>query len=214
MARRSVVVTRTCVAYPVGASVDVRDSMTSKTSDAVSFHPAAHAARLELAGTDTRALRRELERATARLCPPWLGGSADDIVHEAYLRVVRAAGRSGVEPTRRSYLWKVVYTTMVDWMRREDVRRRGIDAGIAVDSVAGGATPEASVDARQIGAHIHDCVDRLPAARKPVVALYLQGHGASEIAGLLGAAYKNVENLLYRGLAQVRACLQKKGVTP
>lgn len=188
--------------------------MPGTTSDDLSIRPATPASPLGRVDIDTRALRRDLARAAAQLCPPRLASSVDDIVHEAYLRVVRAAARDGAEAPRRSYLWKVVYTTMIDWMRREGVRHRGIDGEVAIDTVAGGATPEASVDARQIGAHIHDCVDRLPPTRKPVVALYLQGHGAGEIARLLDTAYKSVENLLYRGLAQVRACLQKKGVTP
>lgn len=166
------------------------------------------------AAAEHRALRMELSRAAEKLCPPWLRPSCDDIVQEAFLRVTRArAAADG--PSPRSYLWKAVYTTMVDWIRREEVRQRGRAADVAVDSVAGaGATPESRTTARQIGAHIHDCVGGLSEARRTVVAMYLQGHGPAEIARLIGSAYKSVENLLHRGLAQVRACLQRKGVTP
>jgi RNA polymerase sigma factor (sigma-70 family) len=165
------------------------------------------------ATAEHRALRAELSRAAEKLCPPWLRPSRDDIVQEAFLRVTGARAADGPPP--RSYLWKTVYTTMVDWIRREEVRQRGRAADVAVESVAGqGATPESRATARQIGAHIHDCVGGLSEPRRAVVAMYLQGHGAAEISRLLGGAYKSVENLLHRGLVQVRACLQRKGVTP
>ncbi|MEZ4453074.1 MAG: sigma-70 family RNA polymerase sigma factor [Nannocystaceae bacterium] len=193
------------------------DARPTMSSDALPLRPAT-STRADVPTADARALRRELRQAAERLCPPRLAPHLDDIVHEAFLRIDRVAARTGDAVGSRRYLWKAVYTTMIDWMRREEVRRRDLVDAVDVDAIdvatPAEATPEAQADARRIGLHIHACVDHLPEARRPIVALYLQGHGAAEIAKMIGAAYKQVENLLYRGLAQVRACLRGKGVEP
>jgi RNA polymerase sigma-70 factor (ECF subfamily) len=50
--------------------------------------------------------------------------------------------------------------------------------------------------------------------RRLAVILHLQGHSVREAARLLDWAFKRTENLVYRGLADLRACLQSKGMTP
>ena len=48
-------------------------------------------------------------------------------------------------------------------------------------------------------------------ARQAAVVLALQGHTAAEVASLLGASVKNVQNLIFRGTADLRRCLEDKG---
>jgi RNA polymerase sigma-70 factor (ECF subfamily) len=50
--------------------------------------------------------------------------------------------------------------------------------------------------------------------RRRAVMLYLQGHSVPEAARLLGWTAKRTENLVYRGLADLRHCLRAKGHTP
>ena len=50
--------------------------------------------------------------------------------------------------------------------------------------------------------------------RRLAVALYLQGHSVPEAAKLLEWGNKRTENLVYRGLADLRECLAKKGLKP
>ena len=50
--------------------------------------------------------------------------------------------------------------------------------------------------------------------RRLAVTLYLQGHTVPEAARILGWAAKRTENLVYRGLADLRQCLLGKGHTP
>ena len=44
--------------------------------------------------------------------------------------------------------------------------------------------------------------------------LHLQGHSVPDAARLLGWPAKRTENLVYRGLADLRRCLIAKGHTP
>ena len=46
------------------------------------------------------------------------------------------------------------------------------------------------------------------------VVLHLQGHSVPEAARLLNWGNKRTENLVYRGLADLRNCLALKGLEP
>ena len=74
--------------------------------------------------------------------------------------------------------------------------------------------PERETAARQVGSAIQGCLQRLVKTRRLAVTLYLQGYGVPEAAQLLGWRRKKVENLVYRGLADLRQCLDTKGIKP
>jgi RNA polymerase sigma-70 factor (ECF subfamily) len=46
------------------------------------------------------------------------------------------------------------------------------------------------------------------------VTLHLHGHSLVEAARILDWAAKQTENLVYRGLADLRKCLLAKGIRP
>jgi RNA polymerase sigma-70 factor (ECF subfamily) len=50
--------------------------------------------------------------------------------------------------------------------------------------------------------------------RRLAVTLYLQGHTVPEAARILDWSGKRTENLVYRGLADLRECLMAKGMRP
>ena len=50
--------------------------------------------------------------------------------------------------------------------------------------------------------------------RRLAVTLHLQGHTVPQAARLLDFSPKQTENLVYRGLADLRACLLAKGIRP
>jgi len=78
--------------------------------------------------------------------------------------------------------------------------------------VALGAVVETQAAPADIGLAIRQCLERLPEARRTAVTLYLQGSRASETARALGWKEKRVANLVYRGLEELRQCLQSRGV--
>ena len=64
------------------------------------------------------------------------------------------------------------------------------------------------------GGGIRDCLSRMSANRGLAVTLYLQGHTAPETGRILGWSLRKTENLIFRGMADLRRCLAGKGVTP
>ena len=162
-------------------------------------------------------LRRDLERAVSRVCPPSLADRRDDLVQTAMIRVVELQRR---EPDKNrltpAYLYRVAYTALIDEMRSQDRRREVAFEEVEaqpLQPVAPG-DPERSARSSQIGRALRDCLQRLVQDRRLAVTLYLQGHTIPEAAELLAWDGKRTENLVYRGLSGLRACLATKGIEP
>lgn len=160
-------------------------------------------------------LRRQLTRAVGRICPPWLAAQADDIVQAAMLRVMEILRESeGKATLNASYLWRVAYSATVDEIRRLRRRREVSLDEVSPEVLPDPSDPERSCAGSEIGQGVRDCLQRLVEARRLAVALYLQGHSVPEAARILGYGAKRVENLVYRGLADLRRCLVAKGLEP
>ena len=166
-------------------------------------------------------LRSVLLRAVRRACPRWLADRSEDLAQAAVIRVLEVQRvREGTEPVPASYLYKVAYTTLIDEIRR--LRRRPEvpldegegDAGLAEPAGARASDPEASLAGAEVGRAIEGCLAGLAEPRRLAVTLHLQGHSVPEAAALLGWDDKRTENLVYRGMAELRRCLEGKGVTP
>ena len=161
-------------------------------------------------------LSRRLARSVRRVCPVWLASHADDIVQTAMVRILKASRNRGEgKPDLSSlYLEKAVFSAMVDEIRRRRRRREQAMDEASLPEAAGSSLqdPEAAAESREIAEGIHDCLGRLPAARKIPVTLSLQGHSVPEIARLLRSTAKVAENQVYRGLAGLRRCLAAKGL--
>jgi RNA polymerase sigma-70 factor (ECF subfamily) len=166
---------------------------------------------------DYREIRERLARAVARACPGWLAGQYEDIVQAAVMRVmeVRRKGE-GNHAYPSSYLWRVAYSATVDEIRRlqsrketpmEDFHAERLESAVASD-------PERQRSAREIAEGIRGCLARLVRPRRLAVMLHLQGHSVRDASGLLGWSAKRVENLVYRGLGDLRRCLAAKGLKP
>lgn len=162
-------------------------------------------------------LRSQLERFVDRVCPSWLASRRDDIVQTALIRVAQIAERGEGNTTfTASYLWRVAYSVTVDEIRQ--LRRRQEtsleEASVAELPDGPPRDPERRMIGRETGAAIRDCVRRLGASRRAAVTLYLLGHSVPEIGRLLGWPPKRAENLVYRGVADLRRCLADKGYQP
>lgn len=157
-------------------------------------------------------LRRDLERAVGRVCPPWLAAEREDIVQLALERLMRRFGPDD-PPPNPTYLRKTAWSVTVDEVRRR--RRRHVADPAALEAVeAPGPSPHQLAAGQQIGRAIRDCLLGLVTSRRRAVTCHLQGHTVPETARLLGANPKRAENLVYRGLTDLRACLAGKGFAP
>jgi RNA polymerase sigma-70 factor (ECF subfamily) len=169
---------------------------------------------------DYAQLHRDLVRAVDRVCPRWMADRADDLVQVALMRVMEIQRKKeGTAEFSPFYLKKAAYSAMIDEIRR--LRRRqevSLEGGgsdeepVAYDPAAGDPDPERASAGRQIGRAIRDCLGRLVAPRRHAVTLNLQGHSVPEVGRLMGWTGKKAENLVYRGMADLRACLGEKGI--
>ena len=169
---------------------------------------------------DYAALRRDLARAVARVCPSWIADRRDDLVQAAVMRIMRIAKEhspsdEGSRAVSTSYLYKVAYSVLVDELRRLRRRREtDLEDDAARQTESTSADPERATASRQIGRGIRACLKAMKRERRLAVTLHLQGHSVREAARILDWTAKRTENLVYRGLADLRACLVAKGLRP
>ena len=168
---------------------------------------------------DLAALRPRLEAVVRQACPPWLGSQVDDLVQQAWLKIreilTHRADGEGRAPLPSSYVWKVAHSVTVDEIRRHRRRREESLDGPQMEEAGGrdAIDPERRLAARETGRAIRDCLAGVLAPRRRALGLYLLGHGVRECSELLAQDYKRMENLILRGMADMRTCLAAKGVT-
>jgi len=167
-------------------------------------------------GPDLSIVRASLSKAVARVCPGWLADRRDDIIQSALIRVTNVTAREGNGPVAASYLWKAAYSATVDEIRRvRRLRENRLEHGVEdVLRAADHAGPERQIESRQVGDAIRACLARLSPDRRRAVTLHLQGHSIPDCGRLLGWNAKRAENLAYRGMQDLRACLEQKGIRP
>lgn len=162
-----------------------------------------------------------MAQAVRRQCPWWLSDQAQDIAQAALLKVMAAEKNfEGERPLTSFYLYRVAHSALVDEIRR---RRRRREVALEVVTDAGEdrsieptarSDPERDASFGELGAAVRDCLVSMKRERRLAVMLHLQGHPVPEAARILGWAVKRTENLVYRGLADLRQCLVGKGHRP
>lgn len=178
----------------------------------------------EPATADSRwaALATAMARAVRRQCPAWLSDHAQDIAQVALAKVMVADQKREGERTLTSfYLHRVAHSALVDEIRRRK-RRPEISLDGAAEPGEEGRSfeprapgdPESDTSFRELGTAVRDCLADAKRERRLAVTLYLQGHTVPETARILGWDAKRAENLVYRGLADLRQCLMGKGHRP
>jgi len=161
-------------------------------------------------------LRPALARSLDRVCPHWLAHQKEDILQEASVKILEVLRRSEQERELNSfYLKSVAYSAMVDVLRR----RRGHEVAVDDDvlhnlSQSPEAGPERELRGRELGRAIQGCLAALSQPRRLAVALHLYGYGRVESTEILRWPEKRIDNLRYRGLADLRSCLEGKGYQP
>lgn len=165
-------------------------------------------------------IRRRLHDAVLRVCPASLSGHADDITQEALVRVSAMLEREG--DTDRSlpssYIRRTAYNATIDAIRRHRLRasrEQPMESNDAVDPrLPNHGQPHQSLVGRELGAGIEVCLGEMVRPRRVAVILHLQGHTVAEIGRILDWPVTRANNLVYRGLHNLRRCLTFKGLAP
>ena len=144
-------------------------------------------------GRTERQLRAYVYRVTGR------AADADDIVQEAYLRILRVALPD--DEARRKYLYRVASNLVVDRWRRSG-KETTPEALEEMASAASAADPDV---ARIFGT--------LASRDRALLWLaYVEGDSHEEIADALGVGRRSVKVLLFRAKGRLRDLLAAKGI--
>jgi len=157
-----------------------------------------------------------VRNAVRRSCPPYLASQAEDIAQEVLLQLLRRLRRSEENITFSSmYLLKAAHGATVDEIRRRSRRaERNASEGEMNGHAHESPDPEREAYGRSLGREIRSCLERLIDSRRVAVTLHLLGCTVSEIAERLQCPEKSADNRVYRGMKNLRECLEAKGLTP
>ena len=150
----------------------------------------------------------------------WRHGLADheldELMQAVRLRLWRARGSSEqITTVPASYVYRTAITAALDLMRaRRGAREEPIETVRGDERLAGRGGPAEDLEATELAALVGQAVDAITPSRRPVLRMYLAGYDRDEIAQLLGWSEAKTRNLLYRGLADIRALLTARGVGP
>jgi RNA polymerase sigma factor (sigma-70 family) len=140
----------------------------------------------------------------------------DEVVQEVRIRIWRARPDATAQ-LKAAYVHRTAVTAALDIVRRQRSARRfvGVESSenFLLTSDAG-SDAQRRLEAAEFETRVVRAVDTLPASRRSVVRMYLQGYSREEIGGLLGWSEGKTRNLLYRGLAVLRERLALSGVGP
>jgi RNA polymerase sigma-70 factor, ECF subfamily len=153
----------------------------------------------------------ELYRKTSR--PLWAyvyrvtghAADADDIVQEAFLRLLRGGPETDDEEQRRRFLYRVASNLVVDRWRAAS---RIVKVPAAEESEAGGADLHGPCDP-----DIARTFATLSTRDRALLWLaYIEGESHEEIAVSLGVGKRSVRVLLFRAKRRMRELLRSKGL--
>ncbi len=143
-------------------------------------------------------------------------GDVDEVFQEVRIRLWKALAsgeRIGAAPA--SYVYRTAQSAAVDLIRRRRVKREDtIDvtrpSGEAVLGTNPG--PDEAAEREEVLQALERAVGELTESRRPVVRMYLAGYRVDEIADVVGWTEAKTRNLVYRGLADLRARLTELGL--
>jgi RNA polymerase sigma-70 factor, ECF subfamily len=128
------------------------------------------------------------------------GADADDIVQEAFLRLLRAGPDTDDEEARRRFLYRIASNLVVDRWRRSK-RDEGSESAPAV------VAPQPADD------DVARTFAELSARDRALLWLaYVEEQSHHEIASSLKLGERSIKVLLFRARRRLRALLQAKGL--
>lgn len=138
----------------------------------------------------------------------------DELLQELRVRFWRAR-KDGLRDLSAGYVRRTAISAALDI-----IRRRRVDRNVSLEESEGSAQPLPTraagpaelLDQSELAQRVSLAVEALAPPRRAAVRLYLDGYRREEIAALLHWSEARTRNLLYRGLADLRASLLAQGI--
>lgn len=168
-------------------------------------------------GPDYESIRERLGAAVAQVCPFWLREQREDLVQTALLKIMEIVKREGQDTSfNATYLWRTAYSVTLDEIRRLRWKRESPLEEELHEATPGekAPDPERLASLQQAGEGVRGCLRALLAPRRRAVLLHFLGYSPRDAAVILGKSARQISNLVYRGLGDLRQCLERKGLRP
>ncbi|MEM7049735.1 MAG: RNA polymerase sigma factor [Acidobacteriota bacterium] len=180
------------------------DSRAAAESPAPNSQRGADQAKLER-------LRKNLLQTVHRLLGSRHRQMAEDIVQEALTRVLEKLGPDGLVEASPGLLYKTAYHVFIDDRRRSGrVQFHGLDMIAAPPLQSPGQ--ERRLSDQRFSGMVVSCLKLLASARRQAVFLKVLGFSAKDSARILGRTARQIRNHIFRGITNLRSCLDEKGV--
>ncbi|MGE0461173.1 MAG: RNA polymerase sigma factor [Vicinamibacterales bacterium] len=155
-------------------------------------------------------IRHAVTRAASRRAAPF----KQDIAQTVAVAVWRQLEREQDIAQPSSYVYKAVVRETVRALRREQGRREVSIGDAGVEALRSPADPESTLEGRELGKLVDECLDALAPDRARAVRAHLAGFDVGDTMRLYGWTYQRARNLVARGMSDLRAALRRKGVHP
>ena len=132
-------------------------------------------------------------------------GDADDIVQDAFCRLLRADVEGLNDEELRRYVFRIAGNLMTDRWRRAEKEISWLDRLRGESRIDSGDVPDDTVS--------REFNELKPRDRALLWLAYVEEHNHQEIATALGVARGSVKVLLSRARAKLRKLLVTKGLT-
>lgn len=147
---------------------------------------------------------------------------AEDVVQEVFLAAFQGLPGYRGESRLSTWLHRIAVTRALNHLDRSEERMRRLSESLEERSVDGGTgvdgraswpssappSPLQALEARDLARRLAECLERLPAPWRAIIALRdVEAHSYEEIAGLAGVALGTVRSRLARARLALRQCI-------
>lgn len=148
------------------------------------------------------------------LCLKYLGntGDAEDAVMQIFEELLPKVGRYEVREFR-TWLWSVARNHCLQKLRREK-RNVKVDFGERVMETAAVAHLLSEGSDEEALAALEKCLEKLPEKQRESIRLFFyEKRSYADIADITSYTEKGVKSYIQNGKRNLRACIEKQGVT-
>ncbi len=141
---------------------------------------------------------------------------AEDLAQETFIKVLNALDTYRPEFKFSSWVFKIANNSAIDQLRRRELETLSLDGApdaktaeeveaTALQAVAGGESPLAEMESRELGSEIEQAIARLrPEYRTAILLRHVEGRSYEEIADVMDLPLGTVKTYIHRARLELR----------